>query len=117
MQDKEARPADDGTPVIGALSFNNVVATGCRHVAVYALGLPEKKIRRIAITNSRFSFAEEKVVPARPVMADGVELCAKRGLIAHNVENLALSDVAFGGTVGETLELHGVDSLIKEDEL
>lgn len=117
VQDKEARPADDGTPVIGALSFNNVVATGCRHVAVYALGLPEKKIRRIAITNSRFSFAEEKVVPARPVMADGVELCAKRGLIAHNVENLALSDVAFWGTVGETLELHGVDSLIKEDEL
>ena len=43
-----------------------------------------------------------------PAMAEGVEECLRRGLIARNVNRLICEDVALDGQCGEALECENV---------
>lgn len=107
VQSREARPVDDGTPEVGEIVFNNVRASDCTVCAAYALGLPEKPIRRVTLENCDFSFAPGGAA-ARPAMADGVEAYRARGVIARNVEALTLENVRMAGVEGEEVDAEGV---------
>ncbi len=110
VQSREAPPAGPGTPSVGTIVFRNVRAEGCRQCAAFLLGLPERKPRSVTIEDASFSFAAD-AESAPPAMADGVAPCAKRGVIAENVEQLTLRRVAFEGIEGEPVEARGVDRL------
>ena len=114
VQNREALPVDGRTPSIGAIRFTRVKATGCKLAAAYVLGLPEKKVEMVDISDSSFSFAEN-VSPASPAMADGAAPCAKRGVIARNVVKLRLQNVVFDGITGEAADTENVDELIETD--
>lgn len=114
VQNRDPLPADERTPSIGSVSFEDVQATGCQLSAAFLLGLPESKIDSVRIVNSRFSFADE-VIPAPPAMADGVPACARRGIMAENVKALTLRHVSFEGVLGEEVDTINVDTVFRED--
>ncbi len=114
VQNRRYLPPDGRTPSIGAISFEDVEATGCQLAAAFLLGLPESKVEYVEIINSRFSFVHA-VEPAPPAMAEGVPDCAKCGIIAENVKTLMLRHVVFEGVQGDDTRAVNVDSLIREE--
>ena len=71
-------------------------------------------VRRLTLRDCAFSFAEDagEMVPA---MAEGVEPCRRRGLVARWVDELALERVTMTGVDGERLEAREV-ALVKNDK-
>ena len=114
VQNRQSLPPDSRTPSIGAISLEDIEATGCQLAAAFLLGLPESKIGCVEIINARFSFAHT-VVPAPPAMAEGVPDCARCGIIAENVKTLMLRHVVFDGVQGDETMTFNVDSLIREE--
>ncbi len=113
VQSRDAQPVDERTPRVGRIAFSRVTALGCGACAGYLLGLPEKKIERVELSDVRFSFAPD-ARPMAPAMADGVEPCARQGLMALNVAHLALNNVVFEGQDGEELTAVNVDDLRRQ---
>ncbi|NLO86302.1 MAG: glycoside hydrolase family 28 protein [Clostridiales bacterium] len=110
VQTRESLPVDDRTPTIGNLEFRNVHADNCSSCAAYFLGLPEHKIKSIRLENVEFNYTQDKdIQPMEPVMAEGVELCYKRGIIAKNMEHLYCKNVRLNGYEGELLDCENVE--------
>ena len=99
VQSREKQPVDEGTPTVGTIVFERVRAENCGACAAYALGLPERPIRKIRVADCRFHFMPDApgMVPA---MADGVPPCHNRGLILQNVAALEAENVVFSGITG-----------------
>lgn len=112
VQSREVYPVDDGTPSIRTLRFENIRANNCHVAASYFDGLPEQKIETVEMKNVAVSFAGEAKCDV-PIMSNGVEKCSKKGIYARNVKKLVLEHVTVDGCVGEALELHGVDEIIR----
>ncbi len=106
VQSREKQAVDDTTPTVGSIVFEDVDAVGCRACAAYILGLPERPVKEIALRDSAFSFAADPA-PMAPAMAEGVEECAGRGVIAYHVEKLRLERTRFTGLKGKEAETHG----------
>lgn len=107
VQSREALPVDDRTPTIGSLSFHNVRADHCSACAAYFLGLPEHKIQSVLLENVEFNFSDNGE-PMVPAMAEGVELCYKRGIIAKNIESIICKNVRLVGLEGEKIVYENV---------
>lgn len=108
VQSREAYPADERTPQIRRLAFENLECVNCHVAAAYFEGLPEKKIEEIKMEHIRFTFAQQ----ARngvPAMSNNIEPCSRRGIFAANVEHILLHDVQVTGQEGEPVTLVGVD--------
>ena len=105
VQSREKQPVDDGTPTIGAVRFERVSARNCEACAAYILGLPENPVREIVIKDSFFTFLPG-AKPMVPAMANGVEECRGRGVIAYFVSSLRLEGTRMEGLQGQELELH-----------
>lgn len=103
VQSRAPRPVDDTTPEVGEITFERVTAVDCQACTAYVLGLPEKPVRRVALRDCDFSFASGGA-PMRPAMADGVEPCLRRGILARNVDALRVERVRMRGVEGERLE-------------
>ena len=103
VQSRTPRPVDDTTPAVGEIAFARVKATGCRACAVYALGLPERPVEAVTLRDCEFDFAREGE-PMRPAMADGVEPCLRRGIVARYVRRLTLENVRLRGVEGEPVD-------------
>lgn len=112
VQSREAYPVDEGTPAIKRLCFENITAKDCHVAASYFDGLPEQKIETIEMRNVRVTFAEEAKCDV-PIMSNGVDACSKKGLYARNVEKLVLKNVEIEGNVGEKIETHDVDEIVR----
>lgn len=108
VQSRELYPADERTPVIKKMVFENMECTDCHVAAAYFDGLPEKKIEEIYMENIRFSFAKEPKSGV-PAMSNGVTECSRRGIFASNVSKLVLKNVVVDGQDGEAEELVHVD--------
>lgn len=111
VQTREALPVDERTPVIGSLTFKNIAAENCSVAAMYCEGLPEEKVESITLDHIRISFKEGECKPEVPIMSDGVEPCAKKGLTIRNVNNLVLKDIIVTGCEGEILLMEGINNL------
>ena len=103
VQSREKQPVDDTTPTIGSIRFERVRATGCEACVGYILGLPERPVQEILMKDCSFVFKPDgkSMVPA---MANGVEECKGRGMIAAYVDRLTLDNVAMDGVDGDRIE-------------
>lgn len=110
VQSRAPLPVDARTPRVGSLRFARVRAVGCGACAAYLLGLPELPIESVALEDVSFAF-DPQALPLAPVMADGVEPCLRRGLIAQNVGRLSLCGVRMAGQMGATLEMERVSQV------
>lgn len=104
VQSREKQPVDGRTPRIGRVVFRNVEATGVS-CAGYFLGLPEKPIENVVMEHVSIACAED-AQPMVPAMAEGVEKCVRRGIVAHHVAELHMTDVTITGYAGEMIERH-----------
>ena len=107
VQSREKQSVDDTTPTIGSIRFERVRATGCEACAGYILGLPERPVAEITLKDCLFTFNPEGE-PMEPAMAEGVEACKGRGLIARFVDRLTLSNVTMEGVQGEKMDAESV---------
>ena len=110
VQARTPKPVDDTTPTIGAIAFERVKAAGCVACAAYVLGLPERPAVCVSLRDCEFDFAPSGA-PMRPAMAEGVEPCLRRGVVASDVERLELSNVRMTGIDGETVEATRVSDM------
>ena len=107
VQSRAPQSVDDTTPTVGALSFVRVTARACHACMACVLGLPERPVERLTLTDCAFDFAPN-ARPMTPAMADGVGPCLRRGIIAHNVRKIELDGVCAGGFEGPALDLCAV---------
>ncbi len=107
VQSREKVPVDETTPRVGRILFRDVRAEDCGACAGYFLGLPEQPIESVTLERSSFTFAPN-AKPFAPAMAEGVEPCARRGIIAKYVDSLTLRDVTIEGQAGDALDLEAV---------
>lgn len=114
VQSREAYPADERTPVIKKLVFENMECTNCHVAAAFFDGLPEQKIEEIVMRDISVSYAENPKFDV-PAMSEGVPKSSRRGLFARNVAKLTLDNVSITGQDGEAYELVGVDELVKRN--
>ncbi|MBR1560460.1 MAG: glycoside hydrolase family 28 protein [Clostridia bacterium] len=110
VQSRMKRPVDATTPRVGRVAFERVKATDCAACAAYILGLPEQPVEEIALKDCDFAFARD-AAPMIPVMADGVESCLRRGVVAKYVKRLTLEGVRLSGAAGEALEAEAVEEV------
>ena len=110
VQSREAQPVTDGTPTVGSIVYERVEATDCAGCVAYILGLPERPVEQITLRDCSFTFARDPG-PMLPAMAEGVEECAGRGIIASYVKHLHLENVKAEGLSGERMELESVEEV------
>ncbi len=110
VQSREVYPVDERTPQIKKLIFEDIICDNCHVAAAFYEGLPEQKIEEIVMRNISVSYAEDARADV-PAMSVGVEPCSKKGIYAHNVEKLVLTNVEVKGQIGEQVELHNVDHI------
>ena len=111
VQCREKLPVDDRTPRIGEVAFRHVTATNVA-CAGYFLGIPEKPIERVVMEHVDITCGEN-AKPMVPAMACGVEQCVRKGIVAHNVDQILMNDVTICGFEGEELEGHNVGSICR----
>ncbi len=110
VQSREPKPVDDTTPTVGSITYERVTATDCAGCAAYILGLPERPVQEVRLSDCRFAFADDPR-PMTPAMAAGVPLCAGEGVIAQYVDKLVLHHVTIEGLRGERMTLEQVGSV------
>ena len=108
VQSREPQIVDDTTPTIGKIVYERVTAEDCCACVGYILGLPERPVEEITLKDCAFRFGPEPAEMKEPAMALGVEACAGRGIIAHNVDKLTLNNVEMSGIRGERMTLTNV---------
>ena len=113
VQQREGIPADERTPDIRRLSFENIRCTDCHVQAAYIEGLPEKKIGELALVHVHVSFAED-ALPGQPAMTEGAGDCCRKGFFAANTERLILRDVTVEGQEGDPFILAGNERVEQE---
>ena len=99
VQSREKQPVDDRTPTVGSIVFEHVDAENCQACAAYILGLPERPVAGVTLRNCRFSFPADAAGMV-PAMADGVETCRRRGIVARFIDRLTLENVTMEGVDG-----------------
>lgn len=112
VQTRQFVPADERTPYIRRLSFEEIEAVNCHVAAAYFDGLPEQKIEEIKMENISVSYADDPRCDV-PSMSAGVEACSRKGIFANNIKKLILKNVSVSGQQGEAVTLSGVDEIIK----
>ncbi len=102
VQSREKQPVDERTPRLGRVVFRHVEATGVS-CAGYFLGLPEKPMEEVSMEHVTIH-CDPDGKPMTPAMAEGVEPCVRRGIVAQNVRRLCLTDVTITGQDGAAVE-------------
>ncbi len=111
VQSKDYYAVDERTPYIGELVFSNLKCMNCHAAGAYLYGLPEQKIRKVAMEQVEIEFAE-KPLSGRPAMMDDAKEVTCLGLFARNVETLELTEVRILGEQGEKYQITDVDNVI-----
>ncbi|MBO5501100.1 MAG: glycoside hydrolase family 28 protein, partial [Clostridia bacterium] len=113
VQSRQPAPVDDTTPYVGNITFRNVTVEDCGACAGYLLGLPEQPVEKLTLENVSFTF-DPNGKPMTPVMAEGIEPCLNKGLVACFVKELALKNVTMEGQQGEELVCEQVGKVVRE---
>lgn len=107
VEDKNARPVDEGTPAFRRIYLSNMTARGVQAAAGYIHGLPEMKIKDITLDNISISMADEAKA-AVPAMIRGLEPMKKQGFLADYVSNIRFYNVEITDQIGDEIVIsHG----------
>ena len=112
VQSREKQPVDDRTPRIGTVAFRHVNAKDVT-CAGYFLGLPEKPIEHVIMEEVSIACAADPK-PMQPAMAGGVETCARKGVVAVNVDVITMKNVSITGQEGVRRACDGVGECNEE---
>ena len=112
VQSREFFPADERTPLIRRLEFEDIEAVNCHVAAAYIEGLPEAKIEELIMRHIDVSYADNPKCDV-PAMSNGVEKCSLHGIFIRNVKRVTLDHVSISGNVGEAVVTECVDELNK----
>lgn len=104
VQNREALPVDERTPVMKTIIFEDINCTNCHNAAGWIEGLPERKIEKLVLKNITVSYSEEAKA-GRPSMALHIPECRKRGFVIRNVEKLDIDNVKVDECSGEAFEI------------
>ena len=110
VQSRKWMPADERTPSIKRLAFEDIDAKNCHVAAAYFDGLPEQKIEEIIMKNIIVTYAQNPKCDV-PAMSAGVEPCSLKGIFARNIKKLKLENVVISGQEGEAVITDGVDEI------
>ena len=111
VQDQNARPVDDLTPMIGDLVVKDAVITGAEVALVCAYGLPEQPIGHIELRNITASFLpEEERTPRKALMMDNLEEMSGKSFWIKNAKEVILDNVTVTGSSDEKPELYNIGS-------
>lgn len=107
VEDKNARPVDEGTPVFRRIHLSNMTARDVQAAAGYIHGLPEMKIQDITLDNISISMADDAKA-AVPAMIRGLEPMKKQGFLANYVSNIRFHNVDISNQIGDEIVIsHG----------
>lgn len=106
VQDKTARPVDDGTPYLGRFVFRDIRCENYEYAAGYFHGLPEQPIDSVEIDNVTFT-AKPDAGEGFPAMMCDIEPHSKAGLRFINVKNVKLNNVTIEGQDGDRVTIVG----------
>lgn len=103
VQCKEALPAGPETPAVQNITLSDICADEIAGSAVFLYGLPESSIRNVTVKNSRFRFAEQRLLECPDLMDDPV-LIPNLGVYAKNVQGLTFKNNQMEGTHVDKME-------------
>lgn len=107
VEDKNARPVCEGTPVFRRIHLSNMTARDVQAAAGYIHGLPEMKIQDITLDNISISMADDAKA-AVPAMIRGLEPMKKQGFLGNYVSNIRFHNVDISNQIGDEIVIsHG----------
>jgi len=108
VTDTKCRPVTDATPAFRRLHYSNITARRVRSAAVYVLGLPERAVEDITISNLSVFLDPQNSIAEPPAMSPITPAACRAGMHFQHVRGLRLSGVDVRGAVGPTLTLDDV---------
>lgn len=90
--DTEKRPVTSGTPEFESIFINNVLCKGVKGAGIYMLGLPEKKITGISLSNVDI-IVEGSEEGIEPVSNPYVPRVSGEGIYMENADGISMSNV------------------------
>ena len=109
VQNQEARPVDEMTPVVGTIRLQNVECRGADASFVCVCGLPERPVGGIILDGVKVSFLpEEERKPQNPVMMDNFPDMSGVSMYLKNVEDVEIKDVVIAGAADAEPTLENV---------
>lgn len=110
VQTREVLEVDDRTPEIGTLQFSGIFADGVC-CAGYILGLPEKPVELISLTDIRIKSNKDPDIHIIPAMASDVQRCTADGFIFQNIRKVEMRNVVLDEVSGERIQCENVASI------
>ena len=116
VQNQEARPVDEMTPVVGTIRLQNVECRGADASFVCVCGLPERPVEGIILDGVKVSFLpEEERRPQNPVMMDNFPDMSGVSMYLKNVRNVEIKDVEIAGAADAEPTLENVENFKSEN--
>lgn len=96
VRSKEYLPPNEETPAVRDIVVEDVTATDIAGTAIFLYGLPESKVERVRVTDSSFTFRENRPVEC-PAMMDDPVLLENLGIFMEHAEEMTLENNRFEG--------------------
>jgi len=113
VEDRNARPVDEGTPSFRRIRFSNITAREIQAAAAYLQGLPEMKLQDITFDNISIHMADD-AEPRTPAMVRNLKPMAQMGIIADQVANLRFTNVDVINQVGDEITVTNGENIVIE---
>ena len=105
---KEKLPKDKRTPLIGALTFEDIECTNTEVCAGFIYGLPEERIRSLVFKDIHINYKEDAQADY-PEMLSFQEKLVSAGFIFKNILKLRLENVNVINPIGEAIDLENIE--------
>lgn len=114
VQSKEALPVDYRTPLIGEVTFKNIICEDILVSAGFFYGLPEQKIRQITFDHVTITMKDNDVL-MEPAMMCGIEPVNKIGCYFNNVKRVVFDHFQINNQNGDEMIVKNVEEIFKKD--
>ena len=104
LSDKNPQPLTDTTPFMENVSISGIISTETRAAAGIFLGLPERPITGVSISDTIIDMAEN-ADPEEPAMTYFVEKFAAAGFVLENLKDSRISGCRVSGVKGEPVRM------------
>ena len=110
VQNRNALPVDERTPLIQQLVFRNITCYHVHAAAGYFYGLAEQPICKIELKDIYVDYANQ-AKPFMPAMLCGEQEMCRQGFIFRNINSVCLKQVSIVGVDGEAVTAENVKLL------
>jgi polygalacturonase len=115
VQSKSWMPVDHRTPLIGEVTFRNIICEDTLVSAGYFYGLPEQKIKQIEFDHVSIQMKDNDIM-MEPAMMCGIEPVNQIGSYFNNVNRIIFNHLTITNQKGEEIIINHVDEIIKSGD-